>query len=187
MRLEKAVGSDRANSILQKLSLYTREITKDLNAEKAVYYADAINNNDHWDNMRYEKHLQTGSNIGERMQNAFADAFAAGKERVIIIYADCLELETHMIKEAFAVLNNNDVVIGPSRGGGYYLIGSRKFLPTLFENRIWEDMDVLMDTILDLKKMGAQYYLMKTLNDIATARDLNNLDKFIAQKPEDWF
>ena len=131
--------------------------------------------------------VKQGEDLGEKMQNAFADAFAQGKQRVIIIGSDCLELETYMIKEAFAVLENNDVVLGPAKDGGYYLIGMTKFLPTLFEGKNWSTEDLLMDTILDLKKMKAKYYLLKTLNDIDTVEDLKSLDKFPNQKSEDWF
>ena len=152
-RLAKTIGDEQALSIYQKLLLYTKEITKGLNADKSVYYSEHIDNNDLWDNMLFSKHLQRGDDLGERMQNAFADAFAQGKERVIIIGSDCLELETYMIKEAFAVLENNDVVLGPAKDGGYYMIGMTAFLPTLFEDKNWSTDDLLMDTILDLKKM----------------------------------
>ena len=186
-RLAKTIGDEQALSIYQKLLLYTKEITKGLNADKSVYYSEHIDNNDLWDNMLFSKHLQRGDDLGERMQNAFADAFAQGKERVIIIGSDCLELETYMIKEAFAVLENNDVVLGPAKDGGYYMIGMTAFLPTLFEDKNWSTDDLLMDTILDLKKMNAKYYLLKTLNDIDTIEDLKALDKFPHQKNEDWF
>ncbi|MEQ9188526.1 MAG: TIGR04282 family arsenosugar biosynthesis glycosyltransferase [Cryomorphaceae bacterium] len=186
-RLAADVGDEKALKIYHKLLLYTREITKQLNADKAVYYSEGIDNNDLWDNMNFSKHLQQGTDLGERMQNAFAEAFAQGKQRVIIIGSDCLELETYMIKEAFAVLENNDVVLGPAKDGGYYLLGMKKFLPTLFEDKEWSTPDLLMDTILDLKKMNAKYYLLKTLNDIDTAADLEGLDKFPEEKGEDWF
>jgi len=92
-----------------------------------------------------------------------------------------------MIKEAFAVLENNDVVIGPSRNGTYYLLGMRKFLPTLFEDKNWDYQDVLMDTLLDLKKMKASYYLLKTLCAIEKQEDLHLMKHSVAQRPEDWF
>ena len=173
--------------IYHKLLLYTREITKGLNADKVVYYSEHVDDNDLWDNMNFGKRLQQGNDLGERMNHAFAEAFAEGKERVIIIGSDCLELETYMIKEAFAVLESNDVVIGPVRDGGYYLLGMKKFFPTLFEGKQWSSPDVLMDTILDLKKMNSRYYLLKTLNDIDTAEDLDVMNKFPEEKGEDWF
>lgn len=186
-RLAEDIGEEQATLIYHKLLLYTREITKGLNADKVVYYSESIDNNDLWDNLSFGKRLQEGADLGERMQNAFAEAFAEGKQRVIIIGSDCLELETYMIKEAYAVLENNDVVLGPARDGGYYLLGMKKFLPTLFDGKEWSTPDLLMDTILDLKKMNARYYLLKTLNDIDTAEDLKGIDKFPEEKGEDWF
>ncbi|GAB4384916.1 MAG: TIGR04282 family arsenosugar biosynthesis glycosyltransferase [Salibacteraceae bacterium] len=184
--LESALGAEQATIAFHKMQLYTKEVCKRLNCQKAVYYSEHIDNNDLWDNMIFDKYLQTGGDHIERMQNAFAQAFADGMNRVVIIGTHCLELETYMIKEAFAVLENNDVVLGPSRNGGYYLLGMSKFFPTLFENKSWTSKDLLMDTILDLKRMNSRYYLMKTLRTISNADDLNQLDK-IQEKPEDWF
>lgn len=186
-RLAKSIGEDQALAVYHRLLSYTKEITKKLNCEKAVYYSDSIDHNDLWDNMIYDKHLQQGNDLGERMQDALSNAFASGKKRVVIIGSDCIELESYMIKEAFAVLDNNDVVIGPAKDGGYYLLGMKKFLPTLFENKRWSSEDLLMDTILDLKKMQSSYFLMKTLNDIDTIEDLRQITNLPEQKSEDWF
>lgn len=186
-RLAKDIGDDQALHVYHRLLQYTKSISKPLNSEKIVYYSDFIDNNDLWDNMTFEKHLQDGADLGERMQNAFAEAFARGQQRVLIIGSDCVELETYMIKEAFAVLENNDVVIGPAKDGGYYLLGMRKFYPTLFENKPWSSDDLLMDTIIDLKKLNAPYYLLKTLSDIDHVEDLALMSKLPEQKSEDWF
>lgn len=172
--------------VQHKLLQYTKEITKKLNCSKSVFYADRVDHNDLWDNMIYDKFLQQGADLGERMTEAMCEAFAAGKDRVIVIGTDCIELETYMIKEAFAVLESNDVVLGPAADGGYYLLGMRKFFPTLLEDKDWSSSDLLMDTILDLKKMNARYYLLKTLNSLNTPEDLDKLSK-IQEKPEDWF
>jgi uncharacterized protein len=186
-RLAKDIGDDQALHVYHRLLQYTKGISKPLNSEKLVYYSDFIDNNDLWDNMTFEKHLQNGADLGERMQNAFAEAFARGQQRVLIIGSDCVELETYMIKEAFAVLESNDVVIGPAKDGGYYLLGMRKFYPTLFENKPWSSEDLLMDTIIDLKKLNAPYYLLKTLSDIDHVEDLALMSKLPEQKSEDWF
>lgn len=186
-RLAKDIGDDQALHVYQRLLQYTRDITKGLNSEKLVFYSDFIDNNDLWDNMTFEKRLQQGFDLGERMQNAFADAFARGQKRVLIIGSDCAELQTYMIKEAFAVLENNEVVIGPAKDGGYYLLGMKTFYPTLFENKPWSSQDLLMDTIIDLKKLKASYYLMKTLSDIDHASDLELMAKLPQPRSEDWF
>lgn len=185
-KLVDDIGTEQALVVHHKLQLYTKEITRVLNCEKAVYYADQIDHNDLWDNMIYDKGLQQGDDRGSRMYDAFTRAFADGKQRVIIIGTDCIDLESHMIKEAFAVLESNDVVLGPARDGGYYLLGMKKFLPTLLTDKNWDSEDLLMDTILDLKQLNAKYYLLKTLNDINSADDLDRLAKF-QERSEDWF
>lgn len=185
-KIAEQIGEDQALMVQHKLLQYTKEITKKLNCSKSVFYADRVDHNDLWDNMIYDKFLQQGADLGERMTEAMCEAFAAGKDRVIVIGTDCIELETYMIKEAFAVLESNDVVLGPAADGGYYLLGMRKFFPTLLEDKDWSSSDLLMDTILDLKKMNARYYLLKTLNSLNTPEDLDKLSK-IQEKPEDWF
>ena len=57
-RLAAAIGDEQALSLYHKMLLYTKEITKGLNADKAVYYSDRIDNNDLWDNMLFRKYLQ---------------------------------------------------------------------------------------------------------------------------------
>jgi uncharacterized protein len=185
-KLAKEVGDDQALGVYQKLLIYTKEITKKLNCDKSVFYSDRIDDNDLWDNLIYTKNLQSGDDRGERLTDAFTRAFAMGKDRVVVIGTDCIELESYMIKEAFAVLESNDVVMGPSRDGGYYMLGMSKFLPRLLLDKDWNSQDLLMDTILDLKKIDSKYYLLKTLNSIETSADLDQLSK-LQQKSEDWF
>ncbi|HAW18685.1 MAG TPA: glycosyltransferase [Flavobacteriales bacterium] len=185
-KLAKEVGDEQALGVYQKLLIYTKEITKKLNCDKSVFYSDRIDDNDLWDNMIYTKNLQSGDNRGERLTDAFTRAFAMGKDRVVVIGTDCIELESYMIKEAFAVLESNDVVMGPSSDGGYYMLGMKKFLPMLLLEKDWNSDDLLMDTIIDLKKLDSKYYLLKTLNNIETSADLDQLSR-VQQKPDDWF
>jgi len=184
--LVEDLSEEQALTVHHKLLVYTKEITKRLNCDKAVYYSHHIDNNDLWDNMIYSKGLQQGADRGEKMTDAFTKSFAAGMDRVVVIGTDCIELESYMIKEAFAVLENNDVVLGPAKDGDYYLLGMRKFLPTLLMDKDWKSMNLLMDTILDLKKLEAKYYLLKTLSNIKSLEDLNRISKF-QQNQEDWF
>ncbi|MDX2170377.1 MAG: TIGR04282 family arsenosugar biosynthesis glycosyltransferase [Deltaproteobacteria bacterium] len=67
--------------------------------------------------------VQRGDGLGERMQHAFADLFAAGARRVVMIGADAPHLGAACIAEAFAALATHDVVLAPTQDGGYCLIG----------------------------------------------------------------
>lgn len=185
--LAKMKGLAEAKLIHQRLRRYTFVMTKALNAEKELYYSDFIPINDHWDRTIFHKHLQIGNDLGERIANAFATAFSQGQQKVVVIFSDFVELESYMIKEAFDVLENEDVVLGPAREGGYYLIGMKKFFPMLFEGKDWKSTNILIDTLIDLKKVNARYYLLKTLCDFSSLQDFELLEKLTHEKPKDWF
>ena len=66
---------------------------------------------------------QSGHTFGERLANAFEFAFAQGYGRVIAIGNDCLALDAARLREAARCLEHTDVVLGPARDGGVYLLG----------------------------------------------------------------
>ncbi|MGD9765917.1 MAG: TIGR04282 family arsenosugar biosynthesis glycosyltransferase, partial [Candidatus Binatia bacterium] len=68
---------------------------------------------------------QRGSALAERMRNAYGDLFAAGYARVIMVGADAPHLGSQAVAEALAALETADVVLVPTRDGGYCLIALR--------------------------------------------------------------
>lgn len=66
---------------------------------------------------------QRGAGLGERMATAFADLFAAGWRRVLMIGGDCPELDAAAVAAADSALADCDVVVAPTVDGGYALIG----------------------------------------------------------------
>lgn len=66
---------------------------------------------------------QRGADLGARMANGFADLFARGARRVAMIGADVPHLGAAAVAAAFAALDECDVVLTPTRDGGYCLIG----------------------------------------------------------------
>jgi len=74
-RLAAKVGDDAALEIYKFLLNHTAGITKNLYATKAVYYSEEIWENDIWDPTVFDKKLQEGADLGERMANAFKDGF----------------------------------------------------------------------------------------------------------------
>ena len=177
-RLAKTLGDEKALEIYQQLLLHTVQITKNINCDKFVYYSDFVDQNDSWNNDRYFKKLQSGGNLGDRMSAAFMELFKSGYNKLIIIGSDCLELTELEIINAFEVLNNDDVVIGPSFDGGYYLLGMKAFLPTLFMNKNWSTPTVFKDTLHDLNELNKTVSKLITLNDIDEEKDLPVLHQY---------
>lgn len=180
-KLAREIGEERALQVYLRLLEHTHKVADNVYADKQVYYTDNLDEFGLLDYFKFTKKLQIGENFGERMQNAMAAGFEMGYENVIILGSDCIELSSSLIDEAFRALQTVDCVIGPATEGGYYLIGLRVLQDFLFQDKTWNNPDLLLDTILDLQNAQMSYRLLPTLNDIASKKDLDQLYGLIAE------
>jgi len=171
-RLAATVGEAKALAIYLKLASHTRTIVSETDCDRVVYYSDYIDTEDAWPNTEYAKRLQVGNDLGDKMMNAFDWAFSKDYQRVCIIGADCLEVTSAIVNQAYETLKRRDVVIGPAVDGGYYLLGMNRFIPELFSSKKWSTNTVCKDTIQDLEKLHFTYELLATLRDIDYESDL---------------
>lgn len=171
-RLAESVGAEKALEIYQRLLAHTKRVTDGLPCSRELWYSSYINNDDHWEEENYNKKLQVGDDLGERMQYAFEQSFKKGAEKVVIVGSDCAEITTNHIRRAFRGLQTDDIVIGPSKDGGYYLLGMSAFHPSLFENKEWSTSSVYRETIAEIQQKGLTYKELPQLNDIDTKDDL---------------
>lgn len=185
-RIAATVGDEKAAEVYLELLKYTKAvITKwlekpDKKAQKqaVIYYGDYINPNDLWDNPNFLKKLQVSHpDLGMRMQMAFEEELIEEAACVVIIGSDCLALRSEHLSAAFEGLNENDAVIGPADDGGYYLLGMKKMLGFLFENKSWSQPTLIEETLTDLNRRKTShdvpytYQLLETLSDIDTWED----------------
>ncbi|WP_425593892.1 TIGR04282 family arsenosugar biosynthesis glycosyltransferase [Maribacter stanieri] len=175
-RLAATVGDEAALDIYKFLLGHTVAITKNLYAEKEVYYSEEIWENDIWDNQKFGKKLQVGEDLGIRMANAFQEGFQNEYQKIIIIGSDMLDLSQEDLENAFKSLEKNDFVVGPAEDGGYYLLGMKKFMPALFKNKTWGTETVLKDTLADLKNETTA--LLETKNDVDYYEDIKDIEAF---------
>lgn len=175
-RLAATIGDEAALAIYKFLLDHTVALTTDLTIEKQVWYSEDIWNDDVWDNRIFDKKLQKGINLGERMANAFQEGFQKGFEKVIIIGSDMYDLNQEAIENAFLALNDSDFVLGPAADGGYYLLGLKKWIPKLFKNKDWGRSTVLEDTLADLK--NEKVHLLDVKNDIDIYEDIEHIAAF---------
>jgi len=171
-RLAATMGEGKALAVYLMLSGHVRELTTTLNTDKVVYYSNYIDTEDGWSNELYLKRLQYGVGLGKRMKAAFAESFDGGYHEVIIIGTDCLELTTDILKEAFKELKTHDVVIGPAKDGGYYLLGMKRLHSEFFENKTWSTDSVFTDTLNDIKELGLTYHKLPVISDVDEETDL---------------
>ena len=175
-RLAAKVGNVAALEIYKFLLERTVSFTQHLEAEKWVYYSEAIWENDVWDKDRYQKKLQVGTDLGERMLNAFKEGFRAGFEKIIVIGSDMYHLEQKDLEVAFSKMDDHDYVVGPAEDGGYYLLGMKSLNKTLFQNKAWGTDTVLSDTLKDME--GESIALLPEKNDVDHYDDIKDIGAF---------
>ena len=171
------IGIDKALDVYQELIHHTHKITKKLEVDKSVYYSEYVEIEDIWDNGDFKLTSQKGFTLGEKMSNAFDEAFDS-YNKVIIIGSDCYDLSSKHIKLAFEMLEENDVVVGPAKDGGYYLLGMSEFFPQLFQDKEYSTDTVLKELLEEAEELELSVYKLPVLNDIDTLEDLKetNID-----------
>ncbi|TYP93973.1 hypothetical protein LX73_1690 [Fodinibius salinus] len=181
-RLARTIGDGPALKVYQKLLTMTREVAEKMPCRRQIWYSKYIDENDRWDSKQFEKKVQQGVNLGERMQYAFRKGFKSGADRIVIIGSDCADLQKHHLDNAFRKLQEYDVVIGPSQDGGYYLLGMRDYYPILFKDKEWSTGSVYQDTVEQAKKKKISLAALAELNDIDTESDMRESDVSLYQK-----
>lgn len=175
-RLAESIGEEKALEIYRALLEHTQSITLNLDCDKFVFYDQNIENNDIWLESVYDKKLQFGVDLGAKMQNAFNQLFELGYKNCIIIGSDIFDFKDFHIQDAFYKLQFSDVVIGPAEDGGYYLLGIKKEIPSIFKNKDWGYSTVLSETLIDLVNYKIDF--LEVLNDIDTIEDLEKSKHF---------
>ncbi|MCY7350867.1 MAG: TIGR04282 family arsenosugar biosynthesis glycosyltransferase [Cytophagaceae bacterium] len=172
-RIAQELGDEKALRIYQLLLTSTRQTTEGLPFRKFLFYSDFVDETDEWNSPNYEKKVQHGPTLGDRMNDAFQKVLAEkGVTRAIIVGSDCPELSGSLLIKAFIALETHDFVIGPARDGGYYLLGMKQVEGKIFRNKTWSTASVLRDTLDDLGRLNKSFYLLPVLSDVDTVADL---------------
>ena len=127
----------------------------------------------------FNNFLQVDGDLGLKMQKAFEEQFLNGYEKIVLIGSDTPHISNEIINESFEKLENNDIALGPSKDGGYYLIAFNKktFYNEAFKNITWSTPSVLGQTLQNLHTKTI--HLLDELNDIDVIDDLNEFyDEF---------
>lgn len=170
-RLAAEVGTIKALKVYKLLLTHTRELSSQVDASCYVFYAEEIVPDDEW-LPPFIKKSQQGESLGEKMQHAFNLVFSEGHSDAVIIGSDCFQLTSAMVEDAFKVLRATDVVIGPAKDGGYYLLGMIAVYPKLFKNKSWSGNNVYDETVKNFNDLRLSHKSLPILNDVDQADDL---------------
>jgi rSAM/selenodomain-associated transferase 1 len=139
--------------------------------------------------------VQSDGDLGRRMRTWFGGATSGGEtptERVsvadldlrgdrVLIGADCPTLQADAIDRAGKLLRDHDLVLGPTKDGGYYLIGLRGGwrceYASLMEKMAWSSDSVFESTCHRAEKAGLSLATLPTMEDIDTVAELDRLRK----------
>jgi rSAM/selenodomain-associated transferase 1 len=125
---------------------------------------------------------QRGADLGARLRHAFAALFAAGAPAVVASGADAPTLPAAYVAEALTRLAapGTDVALGPTDDGGYYLVGTARPQPALFEDIAWSTPSVLVQTLARARTAGLGVALLPPWFDVDVPADLDRLDASLA-------
>jgi len=115
---------------------------------------------------------QSAGDLGARMGDAFARAFARGASRVAVVGTDAPGVSRQAVVAALDALDAADVVIGPTADGGYCLLALRKPRPELFAGIAWSTPAVAPGTRARAGAAGLLVHELPLLRDVDTLEDV---------------
>ena len=189
-RLSKHLGKIKSAKIQSVMTRHTISVAKSLQRTKEIDIAIAISglgkkNCGRWsEELGIKKfNLQGKGCLGEKMKRQIIinKKFCTQNKikNIIFIGTDLPDLCHLDLLNTLVELNHNDLILGPSNDGGYWLIGlSEKIisrhLNLPFINIKWGTGNVLQNTIDNFASTKIKYKFLDKKNDIDTIIDIEN-------------
>lgn len=172
-RLARNLGDRRAALVYRALGTHVIEGLKGGTYRMIVAYtpAKAWQPLREWLGPDVELVPQVEGDLGERMAVAVRHGVVAGGS-VCLVGSDAPDVDRAVVDEAFGALDDVDLVLGPARDGGYYLIAMNEAYTQLFTGIEWSTQSVLEDTLRIAREMGLSVHLLAELTDVDTVDSL---------------
>lgn len=166
-RLAREVGAARACRIYRTLvAAVIREVPATW--DRRVWFApsDALPEMRQWLGPAFRYHPQADGDLGRKLGHALGVTNPAGTRPVFFIGGDCATLSQSLLLRAESELQVCDVVLGPAKDGGYYLLGVKTASTPLFEGIDWSTDRVLTQTLERASAQGLRVRLLDPLEDV---------------------
>lgn len=119
------------------------------------------------------KIAQSEGDLGAKILDCFAQLRERGLERIAVIGSDSPDLPIFRIQEAFATLEHNELTVGRSSDGGFYLMGASRELPdTIFEGIQWSDAFVFWFLSHNIRNSDLRACYLPAWHDVDDESDL---------------
>lgn len=127
---------------------------------------------------------QVGPTLGDRLDVVMSTVLDQGFDQVFALGSDSPDLPSEHLDVAFAALElaANDVVLGPSDDGGYYLIGWKRRWSRVVTEVTMSTPQVFADTLKIAAELGLTVALAPEWYDVDTPADLERLRAAIADR-----
>ena len=164
-------GQQLDRSIHRAMINRTYEVLKQLNQVDII----VVKNGDipHLDGAQYLP--ERGDNFNNRFLSALEDTFSLGYDRVVAIGSDIPTLHINDLRSAF---NKNEMVLGPTEDGGFYLAALKAEDIHLFDHLPWRQpflLKVLGERIHSSGTICHQLPQRRDIDQKADVRDSGNL------------
>ncbi len=116
---------------------------------------------------------QSKGDLGQRMQHACDSAFSEGATKIVVIGTDCPSITAATLQQAFLSLDDKDLVYGPAKDGGYYLVGMKTRPTHIFRNIEWGISTVLEQSLKAANKENLSVTQLPPLHDVDLPEDLD--------------
>jgi glycosyltransferase A (GT-A) superfamily protein (DUF2064 family) len=126
---------------------------------------------------------QMGNGLAAGLASVFAYFESAGCRRVVAFNSDTPHLPASVLQAAFELLENCDVVVGPTYDGGYYLVGAKMSHPGLFSTQAMGTGNALEALLTKARALGLSVRLTDQFYDIDEAADLSRLTEELRLTP----
>ena len=176
-RLSPPLSSEQAATLYECLLRDTLDLAREVpEVTRFILYAP-LDQENYFKQLApdFELLLQVGNGLGERLDNALTHCLSRDFAQAVVINSDGPTLPTAYVTQAFDLLNQVEVVLGPAEDGGYYLIGLTHPQPRLLREIEMSTPTVLQDTLTLAEQGNLQVALSPTWYDIDTASDLQRL------------
>jgi len=171
-RLAKKIGAEAARAAYCRLAEALFHNLSTLNeVQLRVSPDNALDEVRHWQRDTWTVRPQGTGNLGHRLEAGFAEVFRQGAKRAVVIGSDCPSIQAIDIERSWAELEACDVVLGPARDGGYWLIGLSEPQPALFQKIPWSTDGVLKETLLRATDCGLKVVVLQQRSDVDTEAD----------------
>lgn len=128
-----------------------------------------------WPEFAIRRTVQEKGDLGRRLYSALERGLSAGHPRVLVLGSDSPTLPLEYVR--FLLTADADVVLGPTKDGGYYGISCRTINPAIFDRVRWSSGDTLSDTIESVETCGLSCRIGPEWFDVDIPEDLLLLRK----------